>query len=193
MSPLAFSQNSKIPEVLLENESEKSSNYKAILKIKDNDALFFKLTYKIFGSNARMKSYYIVYMNNGKVEKYILTYTYKNKDLKIEKVKLRRKDYKTYWSFLNDGVNENRFKFDLEKLTSTSIPSDDSGNSKKISVSDGGGLVFEIAHKNRYSLYYSDNAETYIKYKSYGYMEKQRFLDLIGNIQILFDTNSYSR
>ena len=184
---LSFSQDFKIPKISFEANSNNSKDYVEMFGLKDNNALFIKVGYSIYGVNPSFENDFIVFLNNGKIKKYHVVLGELKNDVK--KIRVKKNDYRLYWTFLNNCVNNNRFKLEKSKLHATWIPQDeDSPTRKVISVSDGGALLLEVSQNGQNISYGSENPDTYIQAKVYGYSERQKFLDLILDFQKLFSS-----
>ena len=177
---LIFAQEFKIPEMKFQNRSDGPNVYIELLNLKDNKSLIIKTSTSSYWHTG-IVSNLIIYQNDGKILKYTL-----DSKFKIKRKLVKRKNYKMYWDLLNKLTLENKFEIQSDQLNITSKP-DDKGNATSVQVSDGYIISIEVCKGNNYTAYGSENPDIFIKEKYPGYMERQKLVDLIQEIDNLFE------
>ncbi|WP_299626886.1 hypothetical protein [uncultured Tenacibaculum sp.] len=181
----SFSQEFKIPKIEWEGKTETENNFVELLKLKDKSSLIIKIGYSSYWSKGQ-NSEFIVYLNNGKVKRYVV-YQPNSTELKtkIKRKKIKKKEYKYYWNHLNNIIEGNKYVIDKSKLNITKKKGEEEGTMITMSISDGTNYSFWICQGNNYLAYGSYSPESFIDGKFSGWKERQKLVDLMNGFEKL--------
>ena len=180
----SFSQEFIFPKIDFKSTSEKPNSYVELLNLEDKNSLILKTSYSSYWYGDTF-FYFLVFQSNGKVSKYEYKLSV-NKKIKIVKKKISKKNYKFYWDFLNNCLNENLFDIDYTQLNIVHKPK--TGNLvETMTVSDGLQQSFEISKLNEYSAFTTYAADSYIEKKYPGYEERQKLVNLMAKFSFVYE------
>ena len=181
----SFSQDFKIPKIEWEGKTETENNFVELLKLKDKSSLIIKIGYSSYWTKGQ-NSEFIVYLNDGKVKRYVV-YQPNSTELKtkIKRKKIKKKEYKYYWNHLNDIIEGNKYIIDKSKLNITEKKGEEEGTMITMSVSDGANYSFWICQGNNYLAYGSYSPESFIDGKFPGWKERQKLVNLMEGFENL--------
>ena len=106
------------------------------------------------------------------------------KKIKVRKKNIKKKNIKKVWEFLNHCSKDNRFNIDGSKLNITRIE-DSEGILKYSSRSDAVNNIIEICQNENYTFLESYDPEYCIEQKQSEFEERQKFVNLITEIEKL--------
>ena len=184
---ISFSQNWQIPEIDWEGKSETENNNIDLLKLKDRNSLIVEFGYSTYSTNGQNLEF-IVYQNDGKVKRFVVNQpNTTEKKTKIKRKKIKKKEYKYYWGFLNSCVKENKFKIEKSKLNITEKKGIENGKAtvENMYISHRVKYHFWIYQGKNYIAYGSTSPKVYIENKFPGYKERQKLVDLINGFKSL--------
>ena len=185
LSGKIFSQDFEIPKIEWEGKTETENNYVELLKLKDKNSLIVKIGYSSYWSKGQ-NSEFIVYLNDGKVKRYVVYQPNSTKlKTKIKRKKIKKKEYKYYWSHLNNIIEGNKYVIDKSKLNITEKKGKEEGTMITMSVSDGANYSFWICQGNNYLAYGSYSPESFIDGKFPGWKERQKLVELMNGFEKL--------
>ncbi|MBL7473318.1 hypothetical protein [Robertkochia sediminum] len=185
---ISFSQDWEIPEINWIDKTEKQNIYIELLNLKDSNSLIVRIGHSSYWTKG-MISKFLVYQNNGKVTRYDVFQPSDPKDkTDITRRKIRKQDYKFYWSYLNECSNNDLFEIDRSRLNITKKPNKDAGRVLEMNAVDGTNYHFEICQGNNYIAYGTYAPESYIKEKYPGWKERQKLLNLMEGFEQLIKT-----
>ena len=181
----SFSQDFKIPKIEWEGKTETENNFVELLKLKDKSSLIIKIGYSSYWTKGQ-NSEFIVYLNDGKVKRYVV-YQPNSTELKtkIKRKKIKKKEYKYYWNHLNDIIEGNKYIIDKSKLNITEKKGDEEGTMITMSVSDGANYSFWICQGNNYLACGSYSPESFIDGKFPSWKERQKLVNLMEGFENL--------
>jgi hypothetical protein len=181
----SFSQDFKIPKIEWEGKTETENNFVELLKLKDKSSLIIKVGYSSYWTKGQ-NSEFIVYLNDGKVKRYVV-YQPNSTELKtkIKRKKIKKKEYRYYWNHLNDIIEGNKYVIDKSKLNITEKKGEEEGTMITMNVSDGANYSFWICQGNNYLAYGSYSPESFIDGKFPGWKERQKLVDLMNGFEKL--------
>ncbi|WP_179320522.1 hypothetical protein [Winogradskyella helgolandensis] len=181
----SFSQDFEIPKIEWEGITETENNFVELLKLKDKSSLIIKIGYSSYWTKGQ-NSEFIVYLNDGKVKRYVVYQSNSTKlKTKIKRKKIKKKEYKYYWNHLNDIIEGNKYVIDKSKLNITEKKGEEEGTMITMSVSDGANYSFRICQGNNYLAYGSYSPESFIDGKFPGWKERQKLVDLMNGFEKL--------
>ncbi len=176
----AFSQSYGFKHIEFEKESDSTTLYYDILKIKDTS------TCVVLISKGGLWTYgtyidYFVFKPNGKirnVEKFISSNRKMSKNYsKTHTVKNLCKDSLLF------VMNTSTFHFNQDSLIAMPTPIETTTGTIYINTRDGLSYTLTIMKGNKISRFSTRSPESIISAKSTGYFEKQKFLDLINSLE----------
>lgn len=182
---IGFSQNWTIPEINWEGKTETDNNYVDLLELKDKNSLIVKVGYSSHWSKG-VNSEFIVYQNDGRVKRFVV-FQPNTPELKtkIKRKRIKKKEYKYYWNFLQECVNDNKFQIDKSKLNITQKKGKEEGTVEMMSISDGASYYFEICQGKSYITYGSYEPKSYIENEYPGSEERQKLVELMNGFETL--------
>ena len=182
---ICFSQDWTIPKIYWEEKNEIENNYVDLLKLKDRNSVIIKIGYSSYWSKGQ-NSEFIVYQNNGKVKQFVVYQPNTPKiKTKIKRKRIKKKEYRYYWNYLQECVNDNKFQIDKSKLNITQKKGKEEGKVEMLSISDGINYHFQICQGKSYIAYGSYEPKSYIENEYPGSEERQKLVDLMNGFEKL--------
>ncbi len=182
---VSFSQNWKIPEFTWQGKDNSENVYIKLLNLKDENSLIIKIGYSSYWTKGQ-NSEFIVYQKNGKVKRFIVYQpSSAEKKTKIKRKRIKKKEYKYYWEYLNRCITENKFKIDKSELNITEKKGEKEGTIQTMNVSDGTNYSFWICQGKNYIAFGSYSPTSFIEGKYPGYKERQKLVDLMNGFEKL--------
>ncbi len=185
ISGKSFSQEFKIPELVWHGKDKVENRYIKLLSLNDKNAFIVKISYSSYWTKG-VNSEFIVYHNEGKVNRYMVFEPIESsKKIKIKRKRVKKKNYQFYWRYLQICAQENKFIIDKSKLNITQKKGEEKGTVQTMSVSDGTNYSLWVYQGKRYIAYGSYAPFSYIDAKYPGHIERQNFVKLITGFENL--------
>lgn len=182
-----FSQNSMIPEVVWNGITENENQYVELLNLKDRNSLVVRVAYSGYW-NKGLRGKYIIYQNDGRIKRFnVFQPSDSNLKTKIKRKKVKKKDYKNYWNYLNNCISEKKFHINKSQLNITEKPGKEKGIQLVLSVSDGGTYHFSLHQSDKYIAYSSYAPESFIEKEFPGSKERQKLVNLMAGFESLME------
>jgi len=181
----SFSQDFEISKIDWEGETKTENDYIELLDLKDKNALIVKVGYSLYAAKDQ-ESEFIVYQNDGKVKRFAVSQSNSTDfKTKVVKRKVKSKNYEYYWKYLQECINENKFKIDKSKLALTEKRRKKGKATQNESSTDGAHYHFQVYQGKNYISYGSHEPEAYIENKYPGFEERKKLVDLMNGFEQL--------
>ncbi|WP_299255901.1 hypothetical protein [uncultured Aquimarina sp.] len=184
-----FSQNFKIPKIDWEGKTETENIYANLLKLKDRNSLIVKIGYSTSFAEGQ-SSEFIVYQNDGSVKRFVAYNLHSTEfKTKIKRKRIKKKEHKYYWKYLNNCIKEKKYKIEKNKLNITKKKGEEKGKATLTTmyISHTVNYHFWIVQGENYIAYGSTSPKAYIDSKFPGYEERQKLVDLINGFEKLIE------
>jgi len=180
---VGFSQEYKIPKIPFDVTSKKGNEYIELFGLKDTTALIVHMglsRHSVFG----LESDYVVYLSNGKVKRYKVSWQ-TNKVLvrKKKRIRIKKSKLQKYWEFLNKCIVEGKLPIDKEQLKTTG----EKANTLKQAISGGQTSYLGFYQGKKQMEYSSFIPSMFISEEYSGHKEKQKLVDVMTGFENLFE------
>jgi len=185
ISFIGFSQNEEIPKIDWQGQTATENSYVELLNLKDRSSLIVKIGYSSYWTKGQ-NSEFIVYQNDGKVERFVV-YQPNSTELKtkIKRKRIKKKDYQYYWNHLNNIIQENNYIIDKSKLNINEKKGEEEGTIVTKIISDGADYSFWICQGRNYIAYGSYSPKSFIEDRWPGWKERQKLVNLMNGFEKL--------
>lgn len=169
LSTVSYSQKFEAPRFELSQKLDGAHIYYNFLNVRDKSALIIK--FNIYNSYSQPKlDTYLVFERNGKVYRYDSLSLLKDNS-SVVKCEVVNDEKQLLQDMLSKIQSEKMLEIDLDSLNAKPV--------NNFEVFDANHYNLEIVEADRFSGFYSYALEDYIAKKSVGFIDKQKFLNLI--------------
>lgn len=183
LSFYGFAQDYNIPEIPFETSLQQENKLFGLLGLKDTTALIVHIGYSRHPV-IELMSDYIVYLRDGKVHYYKVSWRINNESFwKKKRMRIKKDKLPKYWKFLSNCVSEDKFKIDQIQLELIG----EKANAMKQAITGGQTSYFGL-YQGKNHIEYNSFLPTMFSSEEYpGFKEKRKLVKLMKGFESLLE------